>query len=324
MTQPATRLVQLLRSVEQADRQQRFERHAKQAHDLGVPRHPLILRLEVTNRCNANCVFCAYQYQSRPVTVMSDEVFQRAVDQFTALGGQAINFSPVVGEALIDKHLEEKVAYVRRHPQYVKLELFTNGILLSRQRFEALVGAGISHFHLAMSGFDEAEYERVYRNKHYARLLNNLFEIAESPALGTISFVIYSRTDSLTPESMPDYRRIQRLGVYHIEFAPQVVSWHGAIEQEDLPNQMFLINGPRDQSKPCFMLWGGQAVLADGRMTLCGCSDVNGDGLPLGNVLETDIDAHLRDGRWERWRDDFREGNPPAFCRGCDQYWPHA
>jgi hypothetical protein len=71
------------------------------------------------------------------------------------------------------------------------------------------------------------------------------------------------------------------------------------------------------------MLWGGFAVLADGRMTLCGCTDVDGTGLPLGNIQSVDLDAHLRDGRWSRWCDSFGEGNPPAFCRGCDSYWPH-
>jgi hypothetical protein len=86
---------------------------------------------------------------------------------------------------------------------------------------------------------------------------------------------------------------------------------------------MFLVNPVRVQRKPCFMLWGGFAVLADGRMTLCGCTDVDGTGLPLGNIQSVDLDAHLRDGRWSRWCDSFGEGNPPAFCRGCDSYWPH-
>jgi hypothetical protein len=309
--------------LDEANRLIRYAEESRQPHDLGVPRAPLILRVEVTNQCNANCVFCAYQFQTRPWVVMTDEIFKRAVDQYTALGGQAVNFSPVVGEALIDKRLEEKVSYARGFPQYIKLELFTNGILLSRDRFESLVAAGINQFHVALSGFSAAEYERVYRNSSYSKLLRNLKEIAGSSALKEVSLIIHSRTDSLHPGDDPDYQAIRDLKAFPILFEPNLVSWHGAIKQADLPGHLFIINEPRDQRKPCFLLWGGFTVLADGRMTMCGCTDVDGTGLPLGNIQTVDLDAHLRDGRWSKWRDSFGEGNPPAFCKGCHSYWPH-
>jgi sulfatase maturation enzyme AslB (radical SAM superfamily) len=311
------------RSLEEATRLLRFVDESRGPLDLGIPRCPLILRIEVTNRCNADCIFCAYQYQTRPLVVMSFDIFRRAVDQYTALGGTAVNFSPVVGEALLDKRLEEKVAYARRSPQYVKMELFTNGILLTRARFESLANAGITSIHVALSGFSEDEYQRVYRSSHYQKVFRNLREIAASPALRDVSFVVHSRTDSLQPETQPDYLELRRLEAFRILFEPHVVSWHGAIREQDLSGHMFIVNPPRDQSKPCFLLWGGLTVLADGRMTLCGCTDVDGTGLPLGNIESVALDAHLRDGRWARWRDSFPEGNPPAFCKGCDSYWPH-
>jgi hypothetical protein len=208
-------------------------------------------------------------------------------------------------------------------PQYVKMELYTNGILLTRERFESLVCAGINQFHIALSGFSADEYARVYRNDHYAKLIENLTEIAESGALSSVSVVVHSRTASLHPEQEPDYLKIKALDVFNVVFEPHLVSWHGAIRQTDLPGHMFIVRPPRDQRKPCFLLWGGLTVLADGRMTLCGCTDVDGTGLPLGHVGDVPLDAHLRDGRWARTRDSFSEGNPPDFCKGCDSYWPH-
>ena len=38
---------------------------------------PFELHLELTNLCNANCIFCPYQFQERPTGFMSDEVFER-------------------------------------------------------------------------------------------------------------------------------------------------------------------------------------------------------------------------------------------------------
>ena len=318
-----TILRELRQTFEETTRLERYVIESRRSVNLSVPKAPLILRLEVTNLCNANCVFCAYQYQKRPITVMTFEIFRRAVDQYTALGGTAINFSPVVGEALIDKALEEKVDYVKRFPQYTKLELFTNGILLTRERFERLVIAGVNQFHVALSGFSAPEYERVYRNGSYSKLFSNLKAISGSPYLKQVSFVVHSRTDSLCAETDPDYIELKQLGAFPIQFEPHLVSWHGAIRQEDLPGHMFLIKGPRNQKKPCFLLWGGLTVLADGRMTLCGCTDVDGTGLPLGNIMSVDLNAHLVDGRWATWRDSFGAGSPPEFCRGCDSYWPY-
>src|SRR5262249_33661014 len=147
-----------------------------------------------------------------------------------------------------------------------------------------LVNAGLNQLHIALSGFSAAEYKRVYRNSNYPKLLRNLVEIAGSPALKTISHCIHSRTDSLLAEHYPDYLKIRRLGVYHIVIEPHVMSWAGKISQEDLPGHMFVVTPPRDQRKPCFLLWGGLTVMADGRMTMCGCCDVNGTGLPVGNI----------------------------------------
>ena len=47
---------------------------------------PFELHLELTNLCNANCVFCPYQFQERETGFMSDEVFHKAVADFVASG----------------------------------------------------------------------------------------------------------------------------------------------------------------------------------------------------------------------------------------------
>ena len=48
---------------------------------------PFELHLELTNLCNANCIFCPYQFQERPKQFMSDEVFFKAVNDFVAIQG---------------------------------------------------------------------------------------------------------------------------------------------------------------------------------------------------------------------------------------------
>ena len=48
---------------------------------------PIRLGIEVTNTCNANCVFCAYQYQERPKKIMSQAIFEKTIHEYVAVGG---------------------------------------------------------------------------------------------------------------------------------------------------------------------------------------------------------------------------------------------
>ncbi len=48
---------------------------------------PFELHLELTNLCNANCVFCPYQFQERPKQFMPDTIFLKAVGDYVAVGG---------------------------------------------------------------------------------------------------------------------------------------------------------------------------------------------------------------------------------------------
>lgn len=310
------------RAQDEAGRTEFFESLNRKLSSRQVPRAPLILRIEVVNLCNANCLFCTYQFQTREIETMSFDVYKQAIDQYVALDGRNLCFAPVVGEALVDKNLEEKVAYARQFPQFERIEIWTNAILLNRQRFEALVEAGINEFNVSMSGFSADEYKALYRNSNYAKVLGNLREIAGSPALDRVKFVIWCRTAAAAPDQEPDYLALKELRDFPVFFQHAMFSWHGQITQEDLPGEMFIINGPKDQNRPCLHMWTAFTVMSNGEMTVCGCTDRDGTGLPLGNIRDAPIDAHLRDGRWLEMRDSFEKGCPPEFCRGCDMYWP--
>lgn len=63
---------------------------------------PFELHLELTNVCNASCIFCPYQVQQRPKEFMSDEVFDKAVQDFVSIQGGSVGLTPIAGDALID------------------------------------------------------------------------------------------------------------------------------------------------------------------------------------------------------------------------------
>lgn len=95
-----------------------------------MPRHwthleeltPKTLYIETTNICNADCVFCAYQYQNgfRPGKgVMKDEIFEKALREYKQMPEpvsgkkKQINFTPLVGEPLVDPKIIARTKLAR-------------------------------------------------------------------------------------------------------------------------------------------------------------------------------------------------------------------
>src|SRR6478672_8075702 len=86
---------------------------------------PPSLNIELTNICNADCVFCGYQYQQRAKGIMSDEVFHRAVSEFVNCGGGDVFLTPIVGEATVDTKFLGRVKYLRAQPAIRDIRVIT-------------------------------------------------------------------------------------------------------------------------------------------------------------------------------------------------------
>jgi len=199
---------------------------------------PFELHLELTNLCNANCVFCPYQFQTRKVEFMSDEVFQKAVGDYVRLGGGSVGLTPIVGDALIDPKFLERVRYLRSLPKIDRIWLTTNCILLDRFGIEAILQSGVSAINVSTAGFDAEMYERVYRNGSYNPMRRNVLELVErNTAMGSpVAVAIALRPDRPLEAVMadPDFQPI----LAHkpeLDFTRSFTSANGRITQEILP-----------------------------------------------------------------------------------------
>jgi|TARA_B100000315_G_scaffold204023_1_gene197211 MoaA/NifB/PqqE/SkfB family radical SAM enzyme len=143
------------------------------AHDIPRP-----IKIELTNICNADCIFCGYQYETRAKGTMSSELFERVLQEYRAMGGNSISFTPVVGEPLVDPAFVDRVARARE-VGFGQVTTYTNGVLLENHDLPRLLSLGVEALHISMASFDETEYERIFRNKHYDKLMRGLRALLE-------------------------------------------------------------------------------------------------------------------------------------------------
>jgi radical SAM protein with 4Fe4S-binding SPASM domain len=291
-----------------------------------MERRPFELHLELTNYCNANCVFCPYQFQLRPKGFMSDEVFHKAVNDFVACNGGSVGLTPIVGDALIDPQFLSRVRFLRSLPLIDRIWLTTNAILADKFGIRELLESGVNSMTISTSGFDKDSYERIYRSQSYERMRKNVVAIVEENAhLGSpVNIVIGLRTDRPLAEVMTD-RDFQPILKHkpEIDFTWAFTSAGGRITREILPSGMRLRTAPPKQ-EPCVNLYNGPIVLPDGDVLGCSCVAAM-DAIPdllIGNIMTSGLLEIWSGARMKQLREQFRPGGCGLneTCASCEMY----
>jgi MoaA/NifB/PqqE/SkfB family radical SAM enzyme len=115
-------------------------------------RHPLLVHLIPTRRCNLSCTYCSeYDDFSKPVP--TEEMFRR-IDRLGAMGTAIITISG--GEPLLHPDLDAIIARIRKNG--IMAGLITNGYLLVAERIERLNRAGLEYLQISI---DNAQPDEV-------------------------------------------------------------------------------------------------------------------------------------------------------------------
>ena len=105
------------------------------------------LVIDVTYQCNASCSYCQW---GSPATGRKIEYNLRLpMETLSALGTKRVVFSG--GEPLLRADLEELISYYRTSG-VDSVVVITNGLLLSSQRFDSLLAAGITGVTASLDG----------------------------------------------------------------------------------------------------------------------------------------------------------------------------
>ena len=99
------------------------------------------IEIETINQCNGNCSFCPVNVKSDPreKTVMTDEMFYNIVDQLSEIhyAGRFTTFSN--NEPFLDDRIIDFNRYAREKLPNARMHLFTNGTLLTIEKFVSIV-----------------------------------------------------------------------------------------------------------------------------------------------------------------------------------------
>src|SRR3989338_1177981 len=128
------------------------------------------IRLEVTNRCNATCIMCPREKQTRDQGILDINLYMRILDEAYELGARVVNLENF-GETFIGPFFFERAAYAKGKGMLV----FTvsTGSLLNHSKANRCFHF-LDKIRLSVYGTTKEVYEKVQLGLNFETTMENI------------------------------------------------------------------------------------------------------------------------------------------------------
>lgn len=288
-------------------------RSAVGSHRKFLPTH---LAIEPTNGCNADCIMCPNAAQTRAKGVMSAETHRHIIDSIAAWGAPIGMISHAgLGDPLLDKRLEDKIAYEKGVFPAATVIVYTNAGLLDGARAERLLASGVDAVSVSINGFRADTYEQVMRLPRDTTYGNveRLLSLRDAVRPGVQVHVSLVRTELCREDEVREFLDFWRPRADQV-ILPPWISWGDHYAKPPSGGQAQM---------PCFYIWKTMMFDHDGTVKMC-CEDFD-SAYPLGNILRQPPEEIFNSAAMARLREAQLNGDfaCPSICQGCaETYGP--
>jgi MoaA/NifB/PqqE/SkfB family radical SAM enzyme len=288
---------------------------------------PLILQIETINVCNATCVFCAYSSMTRKKGVMSVSLFEKIVKEYAEMGGGPVSLTPVVGDALLDPHLMERLRILDSHPEINQITVTTNGIALDRYSDEEVryLLKTLYCIQVSIGGMDAATYEMMYGIDRFSQVqqtMERLMKLREAvPCPAHITFAFRTNDWKFETRFKPLLDEYRQRGIF-ISHIWTYANYSGLV-QNDEERKLVVLKSKEEKRRTCVYGSVAMSVCWDGTITACGCADFDGNQLTIGHAEKGTLAEVWFGKKRTAILDSFPKGTLAKICRECSAYQPN-
>lgn len=145
---------------------------------------PLSVYVFPSTFCNFKCVYCAHMFSPEELKrqygldreIMSLETYRKVVEQLGEFG-QKIKLLSLTGqgEPLTNKNIPQMVRIAKEAGIAERIEIISNGRLLSHQMADELIDAGLDTLRISLQGLSSEKYKSVAGvNVDYVKFIDNI------------------------------------------------------------------------------------------------------------------------------------------------------
>lgn len=281
---------------------------------------PSIAGIEVTNRCNLNCVICSRRYSSRPQGLMDMTLFAKIINEIKH--SSRFTWLHLLGEPLLHPHIAEMIKLCKENG--MKVGISTNATLLNEQRAKKILESGLDSCILAFDGVNKETYEQVRTGGVYETVEKNILNFLklkkelkkEKPWT-----VIQTVEINLTESEIGAFKKKWKDSDVNEILVRKYSTSAGQIEDKDFvakPQHQYI---PKQKLSrpPCFLLWNSAVIFWNGDVSVC-CHDCVNGKLVFGNLKDDDLKTIWNSPKIEFLRECHLSGDFPLICKDCLEY----
>ena len=263
--------------------------------------------IEITNICNLKCEFCIpCKRDLNMISISNFEEIVKKIHKYTNVVALHVK-----GEPLLHKNLKEILDILEKYN--LQANITTNGTLI-KENLEILKNAKcIKQLNFSLHSF--------LQNDHMSDLyLKNIFDCVSELKNITISYRLWN-LETIKENDINDIIIKELESYYKLDNLKEKLKLKNAFEINEniYINQDIEFTWPDISGKEiiekgkCWALRKQIAILVDGTVVPC-CLDNNGD-IPLGNILEEDLETILNKPLSKTIKENF--GNSKITCKLC-------
>jgi MoaA/NifB/PqqE/SkfB family radical SAM enzyme len=258
--------------------------------------------------------------------VMSMSLFEKIVRDYSDMGGGTVSLTPVGGDALVDPHFVDRLRILEALPAIKQITLTTNAIALGKYSDEEVrhILAAVDCIQVSIGGLDANTYETMYGVKQFhtvERSMRRLVDLRDGvPEASSIAFAFRTNDPRFEARFKPQLDEFRRRGIF-ISHISTYANYSGIVSDDETLKLQVHANRERKR-RACALACVHVAVCWDGKVTACGCTDMEGNSLVIGHVDKDALADMLSSEKRTRILDSFAKGKPPKLCQDCSGYHP--
>lgn len=273
-----------------------------------------LIQIETSTACNAKCLMCPRDQQTRPHGVMDESLFWKIVEEAKELGIRKL-LPFIDGEPFADPRMPRFIGRLSSDFPEIDVCIYTNGSLLDDDKIASMLESrNLTQLNVSIQGGDKETYERVtglnwdVTTRNVERLIeaNNRME---SPKTIRMNMCIFSETK----DSEAEFRR--RWDRENVIICTGAFSNFGGIASGDESEHVW-IDKPR---RACDRAIEHVYVFWNGDVGQC-CFDLK-QTVTYGNLQDSSLREIIRSDKYQSMMESHRQidvSGMPEICHKCN------
>jgi radical SAM protein with 4Fe4S-binding SPASM domain len=266
--------------------------------------NPELLFLELTNRCNADCVMCSHGFMEREeydmplwmAYILIKDIMPRRL------------ILHLFGESLLYPDLKEVIILASKYK--IRTVLDTNGLLLTPRKFYEISNAGLNELVISFGAVTKEVYNKIWLNLSYDIVTQNIRQAYKTKKKYHLKTVIQIRP-IITKENEHQLKDIENIWSKYCDYFTPTKEFHLYKH-----NRLEPIKINKASCRVRKRLTREAVIKSNGDVILC-CNDLDGEYV-LGNVLEEDFYSIWNGEKYNDYRYRiYNKVDPPKICMEC-------